>query len=469
MSQHRNKHNRTQPNKHSRKKHRDSFAVMNPHAAGIDVGSAEHWVAVPEDRDEQPVRSFKCFTADLHAMADWLKECGIQTVVMESTGVYWIPLYQILERRGFEVKLVNARHVKNVPGRKTDVSDCQWLQRLHTYGLLSGSFRPEDPLCVLRSFWRHRDTLVRYASSHVQHMQKALTEMNIQLHKVISDITGLTGMRIIRAILAGERDLVKLAHMRDPRIKSSADEIAKALEGDYRQEHLFALQQAVELYDVYQEKIQACDRHIEQYLTQLDSKIDLQSNPLPASTKRNKKPKGNAPHFDLRTHLYRISGVDFTQIDGLDVVSVHTILSEVGLDPTAFPTEKHFCSWLGLSPNNRITGGRIKSSKTRKVINRASNAFRMAAQSLTHSSSALGGYYRRMSARLDGPQAITATAHKLARIFYHLWKNGGIYHDPGALYYEQKYKQRVINNMSRKAKQLGFQINIEPLNGLQVS
>jgi transposase len=469
MNQHRNKHNQKRRKKYPSKKQHTSFALINPNAAGIDVGSAEHWVAVPEDRDNQPVRSFKCFTADLHAMADWLKTCDIQTVVMESTGVYWIPLYQILERRGFDVKLVNARHVKNVPGRKTDVSDCQWLQRLHTYGLLSGSFRPEDSMCVLRSFWRHRDTLVRYASSHVQHMQKALTEMNIQLHKVISDITGLTGMRIIRAILAGERDLVTLAHMRDYRIKSSAEQIAKALEGDYRQEHLFALRQAVELYDVYQQKIQACDRQIEHYLTQLDSKIDLKSTPLPASTKRNKTPKGNAPHFDLRTHLYRISGADFTQIDGLDAVSVHTILSEVGLDPTAFPTEKHFSSWLGLSPNNRITGGKIKSSKTRKVINRAANAFRMAAQSLTHSSSALGGYYRRMSARLDGPQAITATAHKLARIFYHLWKNGGTYQDPGALYYEQKYKQRVINNMIRKAKQLGFQINIEPLNELQVS
>ena len=225
----------------------------------------------------------------------------------------------------------------------------------------------------------------------------------------------------------------------------------------------------MELYDVYQQKIEACDQQIEQYLAQLDSKIDLESNPLPASTKRNKTPKGNAPHFDLRTHLYRVSGVDFTQIDVLDAVSVHTILTEVGLDPTAFATEKHFCSWLALSPNNRITGGRIKSSKTRKVVNRAANAFRMAAQSLTHSSSALGGYYRRMSARLGAPEAITATAHKLARIFYHLWKNGGTYQDPGALYYEQKYKERVINNMIRKAKQLGFQINIEPLNELQVS
>ena len=461
--------NSSKKNQRQRKKQSDSFPVINPHAAGIDVGSTEHWVAVPKDRDEQPVRSFQCFTADLNAMADWLKQCDIDTVAMESTGVYWIPLYQILESQGFEVKLVNARHVKNVPGRKTDVMDCQWLQRLHTYGLLSGSFRPEDSICVLRSLWRHRDTLVRYASSHVQHMQKALTEMNIQLHKVISDITGLTGMRIIRAILTGERDLLKLAQMKDPRIKSTTDTIAKALEGDYRHEHLFTLQQAVELYDIYQQKIEDCDRQIEHHLTQLDSTVDLESNPMPAPAKRNKKPKGNAPHFDLRSHLYRVSGVDFTQINGLDAVSVHTILTEVGLDPTAFPTEKNFCSWLGLSPNNRITGGKIKSSKTKKVVNRAATAFRMAAQSLTRSSSALGAYYRRMSARLGAPEAITATAHKLARIFYHIWKNGGIYHDPGSLYYEQKYKQRVINNMIKKAKQLGFQITIEPLNELQVS
>jgi transposase len=456
-------------NQRQQKQQSNSFPVINPHAAGIDVGSTEHWVAVPKDRDEQPVRSFQCFTADLNAMADWLKQCGIDTVAMESTGVYWIPLYQILESQGFEVKLVNARHVKNVPGRKTDVMDCQWLQRLHTYGLLSGSFRPEDSICVLRSLWRHRNTLVRYASSHVQHMQKSLTEMNIQLHKVISDITGLTGMRIIRAILTGERDLLKLAQMKDPRIKSTTDTIAKALEGHYRHEHLFALQQAVELYDIYQQKIEDCDRQIEQYLTQLDSKVDLESNSMPAPAKQNKKPKGNAPHFDLRTHLYRVSGVDFTQINGLDAVSVHTILTEVGLDPKVFPTEKNFSSWLGLSPNNRITGGKVKSSKTKKVVNRAATAFRMAAQSLTRSSSALGAYYRRMCARLGAPEAITATAHKLARIFYHIWKNGGTYHDPGSLYYEQKYKQRVINNMIKKAKQLGFQINIEPLNELQVS
>jgi transposase len=451
------------------KKQPKSFSIINPDAAGIDIGSAEHWVAVPADRDQHPVRKFKCFTADLYNMADWLDECGIKTIAMESTGVYWIPAFQILESRGFEVKLVNAKHVKNVPGRKIDVLDCQWLQRLHCFGLLSGSFRPENSICVLRSYWRHRDNLIRYAGSHIQHMQKALTEMNIQLHKVISDIAGLTGMRIIRAILEGERDTVKLANMKHGRIRSSANEIAKSLEGDYRSEHLFALKQAVELYDFYQKQISACDQQIEAYLIQFNSKLDLDAHPIPPTKGKGKKPKGNEPHFDLRTHLYRITGVDFTQIDGLNVLSVQNIISEVGLDPGAFPTAKHFTSWLGLCPNNRITGGNIKSSNTRKVVNRAATAFRIAAQALSTSLSALGAYYRRMRSRLGAPKAVTATAHKLARIFYHLWKTGDQYKDIGIDYYEQKYKERILKNMKRKAKKLGYVIALTPVTNENVS
>lgn len=451
------------------KKQPKSFSIINPDAAGIDIGSAEHWVAVPADRDQHPVRKFKCFTADLHNMADWLDECGIKTIAMESTGVYWIPAFQILESRGFEVKLVNAKHVKNVPGRKTDVLDCQWLQRLHCFGLLSGSFRPENSICVLRSYWRHRDNLIRYAGSHIQHMQKALTEMNIQLHKVISDIAGLTGMRIIRAILEGERDTVKLANMKHGRIRSSANEIAKSLEGDYRSEHLFALKQAVELYDFYQKQISACDQQIEDYLIQFDSKLDLDAHPIPPTKRKHRKPQGNEPHFDLRTHLYRITGVDFTQIDGLNALSVQNIISEVGLDPGAFPTAKHFTSWLGLCPNNRITGGNVKSSNTRKVVNRAATAFRIAAQALSTSLSALGAYYRRMRSRLGAPKAVTATAHKLARIFYHLWKTGDQYKDIGIDYYEQKYKERILKNMKRKAKKLGYVIALAPVTNENVS
>lgn len=451
-----------QQRRKNKKTRAPSFPIINPNAAGIDIGSAEHWVAVPEDRDEQPVRKFACFTQDLHAMAAWLKQCKVETVVMESTGVYWIPVFQILETHGFEVKLANARQAKNVPGRKTDVLDCQWLQRLHTYGLLSGSFRPDNAICVLRSYWRHRNTLVSYISSHVQHMQKALTQMNVQLHKVISDITGVTGMRIIRAILNGERDPLKLAQMKNYRIRSTTQTIAKALEGDYRPEHVFSLRQAIELYDFYQRQIRACDREIEAYLSQLNG-IDIASNPIPPSRRRIQKHKGNQPDFDLRTHLYRISGVDFTQIDGLDVLNVQTILSEVGLNPDAFPTVKNFTSWLAICPNNRITGGRIKSRSTRKAVNRAAEAFRMAAYALTNSSSALGAFFRRMRTRHGAPKAITATAHKIARIFYTMWKTRTSYQDLGADYYEQRYKQRVLKNIKKKAKQIGYLITLTPI------
>lgn len=446
--------------KRTKDKTQELFRMINPNAAGIDVGSEEHWVAVPEERDEQPVRRFGCFTSDLYTLCAWLKKCNIETVAMESTGVYWIPLFQILESQGFEVKLVNARHVKNVPGRKTDIVDCQWLQRLHTFGLLSGSFRPEDSICVLRSYCRHRENLIQYAAAHIQHMQKALIQMNLQLHKVISDISGLTGMRIIKSILAGERDPLTLAKMKDPRVKNSTETIAKALEGAYRQEHLFALKQAVEAYEVYQRQIQDCDQEMEAYLAKLDSKVDDEN--LPPSKGKSQKPRGNAPHFDLRSHLYRISGVDFTQIHGLNASSVYSILSEVGLDPNAFPTVKNFTNWLALCPNNRITGGKVKSSKTRKAKNRAADAFRLAAMSVGNSTSALGGYFRRMRARHGAPQAITATAHKLARIFYHLWRTGEPYQDPGQDYYEQKYKQRVLANMKKRAKELGYEISLIP-------
>jgi transposase len=435
--------------------------MINKDAAGIDIGSGEHWVAVPEDRDEEPVRCFGCFTADLQAMARWLKECGVTTVAMESTGVYWIPCYQILEEHGFEVKLVNARHVKNVPGRKSDVSDCQWLQRLHTYGLLSGSFRPDDQICVLRSYWRHRANLVRYASDHIQHMQKALTQMNLHLHKVLSNVTGVTGMNIIRAIISGERNPEKLALMRERGVKNTPEAIAKALEGDYRQEHLFALKQAVELYDFYHRQIEACDREIERYLHTFEAKVDPVQNPLPKQ--KRKKEMRYQSFVDLRTELYRVSGIDFTQIPGLDVVTVQTILSEIGLDPGKFPTEKRFVSWLGLCPNNRITGGQVKSTKTRKTANRAANAFRMAAQSLANSNTGLGGFYRRIRARLGAPKAITATAHKLARIFYRMWTTGQSYTDLGSDYYENRYKERVLRNITRRARELGYDAVLQPI------
>lgn len=446
-----------------------NLSTIHPNAAGIDIGANRHWVSVPPDRVSESVRSFGCFTADLYALSAWLQECQIETVAMESTGVYWIPLFQILESQGFEVNLVNAHHIKTVPGRKSDVLDCQWLQQLHSYGLLSGSFRPEDQICVLRSYMRQRDNLVKSASTHVLRMQKALTEMNVQLHRVISDITGTTGLRILRAIVAGEREPQVLAAMKDKRIKASQDDIAAALTGDYRDEQLFILQQELQLYEIYQQQITACDVEIERHLNDFTDQVDPKTDPPPKPKRRGKKQPGNAPDFDLRTHLYRITGVDLTQIAGLGALSVLVILSEVGLDASVFPSVKHFVSWLGLCPGSRITGGKVKSSKTRKVVNRAANAFRMAAQTLSRSQSALGAFYRRMKARLGGPKAITATAHKIARIFYHVWSKGEAYVDPGVDTYEQKYRARMLNQLQRKAQSLGFDLVPKPENAGCVS
>jgi transposase len=436
-----------------------SLKAVHLNAAGIDVGSADHYVAVPEDRDAQPVRRFECFTTDLHLLADWLEQCSIDTVVMESTGVYWIPLFQILETRGFEVKLVNARHVKNLPGRKSDIQDCQWLQQLHTFGLLSGSFRPDDQTCVLRSYIRQRDSLIRDAASHVQRMQKALTQMNVQLHKVISDITGVSGLRIIRSILGGERDPRVLAAMKDHRIKSSPERIAQSLQGDYRPEHLFALQQCLSLYDTYRQMIADCDQQVDRCLSGFDAQVDPSEKPLGPHKATHRKPQRNEASFDLRTHLYRISGVDFTAITGFDALTVQTILSEVGLDHSKFPSEKHFASWLALCPDNRITGGEVKSSKTRKASNRVATALRRAAQAAGNSHTALGAFHRRMRARLGPPaKAITATAHKLSRIFFRMWKNREAYKDPGVEYYELKFRDRSVHSLTKRAAALGFQL-----------
>ncbi len=439
-----------------------SLQRLNLDAAGIDVGATEHYVAVPSDRDEKPVRRFGAFTADLQAVADWLTQCGIQTVAMESTGVYWIPLFQILEARGFQVFLVNARQVKNVPGRKTDIADCQWLQQLHTYGLLSASFRPEDLICRLRSYLRHRENLIRQAAIHTQHMQKAMNQMNLQLHHVISDLTGVTGLSILDAILAGERNPATLAALKDRRIQSSHETIAKALEGDYREEHLFVLKQALSSYRFCQEHIADCDREVERLLTTFDAKVDVKDHPLPPSKRGNKKPQRNEPKFDLRTHLYRISGVDLTQVNGLAVSTAQTIVSEIGLNIHRWPTEKQFASWLGLCPDNRISGGKILKSKTRHVVNRAACAFRLGAQSLKYSQSALGAYYRRMRARLGAPKAITATAHKLARIVYHLLKHGQAFVDQGETYYEERYRKNVLNTLRKRAEALGYQLIENP-------
>jgi transposase len=434
----------------------NALEQINPNAAGIDIGAAEVWVAVPPDRDEQSVRSFPTFTVDLYRLADWLKACRITTVAMEATGVYWIPLYEILEERGFEVYLVNARHLKNVSGRKTDVLDCQWIQQLHTYGLLSASFRPPEHIVAIRSLVRHREMLVQSRATHIQHMQKALTVMNLRLTNVLSDISGVTGMKILRAILAGERDPKVLAQLRDERCAKSEAEIAKSLEGHYKSEQVFILQQAVELYDFYDRQLQSCDAELEALYGQFSPPEDPGT---PEPTPRTQKRRKNQAHFDLAPALYRMSnGVDLTQIDGVDELTLQKVLSEIGTDMSQWPTEKHFASWLRLCPNNKITGGKVIQRGVQPTTNRASTALRVAATSLHHSDSALGAYFRRIRARSGAPVAVTATAHKLARIIYAMLKDRKPYHDLGAHSYEQQYRDRVLQNLNRQATRLGFRL-----------
>ena len=424
---------------------------INLYAAGIDIGSESHYVAVPEGLDDEPVRCFGCFTGDLERLADWLVRIGIQSVAMESTGIYWIPCFELLEERGLEVLLVNASHVKNVTGRKTDVLDCQWLQQLHTYGLLAGAFRPAEQVSALRGYLRHRGNLVRYAGSHIQHMQKALRQMNLLLDNVVSDITGKTGMTIIRAILKGERDPAKLAAYRDGRCQRSEHEIAQSLHGHYREEHLFAFRQCVELYDTSTRQILACDEAIERQLQGFAALGD------PAQLPKSKKQKvAHAPAFDVRAELYRMSGVDLTAIDGVSELTALKVLSETGTDMSRWKTEKQFASWLGLSPGNRVSGGKLLSSKTKPAANRAAAALRMAAFTLANSKSALGAYYRRMRSKHGAPKAITATAHKLARLIYSMLKHGTAYVDQGQDYYEQQYQDRIMKNLKKRAAQMGF-------------
>lgn len=432
--------------------------VVHPDAAGIDIGATEIFVAVPVDRDQSPVRSFQTFTQDLCALADWLQQCGIQTVAMESTGVYWIPLFQILEGRGLTVCLVNAHYAKNVPGRRTDVCDCQWLQYLHAVGLLRASFRPKQDICAVRSLLRHREGLVQMACGHVQHMQKALDQMNLQIHHVISDITGLTGLAIIDAVLEGERNPHVLAKLRDWRIRASEETIAKSLVGDYRSEHLFTLRQSLKAYRQYQQLVAECDREIQGRVETLSSKTAAEQRTLPPAKASIKKRKGNEPDFDLRGQHYRILGVDLTAVPGMSSLLIHTILAEVGPDLSKFRTAAAFASWLGLCPDNDISGGKILWAGTRKVNNRAAKAFRLAAHTLHHSDCALGQYYRRMRAKLGPPQAVTATAHKLARIVYHLLTTGQAYDESVFAKDEERYTKHVEKRLKAQARALGFQL-----------
>jgi hypothetical protein len=431
---------------------------MHPEAAGIDVGNDSHYVAVRGDRDAEPVRRFECFTADLYRMANWLRNCSVKTVVMQSTGVYWIPLYDILEEFGFQVFLVNARHTKNLPGRKSDVQESQWLLKLHTYGLLNNSFQPASEIRVLRIYWRQRAEHGVGMATCIQRMQKALTQMNIQLANVISDLAGRTGQAIVRAILAGQRDPTKLAELTDCRIRATRDEVAKSLEGNWRPELLFVLQQQVEMYDIYQRRIAECDQRLQQHLS------TFANNALPVTKeshpKNNKSRQRNTPQFSLSDELVRITGVDLTQIDGINVMTAQTLISEIGLDMSRWKTEAHFASWLGLCPDNRISGDKVLSRGTRHVVNRAATALRIAATTLLRSHTYLGAQFRRLRTKLGAPKAITAMAHRLARLVYRMLKYGHQYVDKGAEYYEQKNRQQQIEFIRKRAAQLGLLVTI---------
>lgn len=450
----------------TRKKPESSFRLINPNAAGIDIGSQFHVVAVSPEIAPEPVRTFRSFTGDLHRLADWLESVGITTVAMESTGVYWIPVYEILEARGIEILLANARDAKQVPGRKSDVKDAQWLQQLHQYGLLRGSFHPTMSIAELRAYMRQRERLLEYAAAHIQHMQKALMQMNLQLHHVVSDITGATGMRIIRAIIAGQRDPQKLALFRDMRCKASPETIAKALEGNYRQEHLFALEQAVHLYDTYQASVAACDQEIEKVMQSLQGEV-VPDVPLPKPRHRTRQP--NALHFDVREALYALIGVDLTQIHGMGPYLALKLISECGTDLAKWPTSKHFTSWLCLSPGNKISGGKVLSSKTRRSSSRSAALLRLAAVNVGKTQTALGAFYRRLAVRIGKAKAVTATARKLAVLFYNVMRYGKEYRDPGVDYYEERYRQRVLKSLQARAKRMGLAVVPESMLLLEVS
>jgi transposase len=438
--------------------------ILEKNAAGVDVGAREMFVAVPPDRDEHPVQIFDSFTEDLQRLADWLVSCGVTTVAMESTGVYWIPLYDILEARGLKPCLVNARHMKNVPGRRTDWHECQWLQYLHSVGLLRGGFRPEADVCAVRVLIRHRAELVQSASQHVQHMHKALTQMNLQIHHVISDITGLTGLAIVDAILDGQRDATALAKLRDPRVKADEETIRKSLVGNWKPEHLFTLRQSRELFRTYQEQVVKCDGEIEQRLGDFEPWADPRQKPLPADRKRNrsgqkrrKKTGHEGTGFDLRTEAYKLFGVDVTQIPGVETIAL-PLFSEVGRDLSKWPTTAHFASWLGLCPDNDVSGGRVLWKGVRKIKNRAGQLFRLAAHSLHRSLTPMGSYLRRMKAKLGPAAATTATAHKIAIIFYTLVRRQVEYDETIWATRNAERQKRLEQHLKRQAERFGYKL-----------
>lgn len=439
-------------NKENKKavKAKTKMKMINENAAGIDVASKEHWVSVPEGRDENPTRCFGAFTEDLHRLARWLKRCKITTVAMESTGVYWQNLFFLLQDYGFEVYLVNAHHVKNVSGRKTDVKDAEWIQQLHTFGLLSNSFQPDNYTRSLRTYGRHRKSLLKQTGRYVQQMQKALEQMNIKLPAVIRDLTGKTGMSIIEAIVEGERSPTVLAAFRDKRIRASEDTVRKSLEGHWREEFLFLLQQAYQSYCHLQEQVGACDKRIESLLAE---KKPLQNGGAKRSATKKKHNK-NAPSFDLHGYLKAHFGVDITAIDGMSVLTGLTILSETGCDYSKWPTKKQYLSWLNLVPNNKISGGKVLSSKVMKKKNTAGQAYRNAASSLWNNKGPLGDYYRGQRARNGGKAAVIATANKLASIVYTMIRKQVEYDEDVIIKMNWKHRQNKLLKMKRNVQKL---------------
>jgi transposase len=436
--------------------------ITNRHACGIDIGSRTHWVCVGFTADAKSplVREFPAHTDGLRDIVAYLREHGVTTVAMESTGIYWVPLYEMLDQEGFEVMLVDPSYTKQVRGRpKTDKHDAQWIYRLHSVGLLAAAFRPDEKTAVLRNYLRQRSNLVRYAGQHIQHMQKALEQMNLKLTMAVSDITGVTGQKIIRAILKGTRDPMKLAALRDRRCKASEAQIAQALTGSYRDEHLFALRQAYEAWQFTQKQIDKLDMQIEEQLKRMK-----QDRALPALTAKARRTgrKPNDPRFDVRTALYYVVGIDLTELEGLDETSALVLISEIGTDMSKFATVKRFCSWLGLCPLFRKTGGKVKSSRTRPGTNRAATMLRLAASSLHNSKGALGAFLRRMKGRLGAPQAVTATAHKLARIVYYALKHGIQYVRKSQEEYEKQMHDKQLANLKRRARQLGLEVVEKP-------
>ena len=445
------------------------LTIVHPNAAGIDVGNESHFVAVPPDRDPNPVQEFGCWTADLNRMAEWIRACGVDTVAMQATGVYWIPLYDVLVRHGLRVILVNAQHTKNVPGRKSDVQESQWLMKLHTYGLLRDSFQLDKKMEKVRTIWRLRDRHVHEAGRAVQHMQKALTKMNIQLANVLSDISGVSGQAIIRAILGGERDPYKLADLKHERVQASRDEVARSLEGNWREDVLFELQQAVDSYQFAHRQMQECDRRLETYLAALPTRtMECDSQPAvpeqgagkaKKTRKKAPRPKGNAPALDLKTILKRIAGVDLTSIDGIDVMTAQTILSEVGTDMSAFKTENHFASWLGLTPSKDISGGKVIGPGRRKVQNRVATALRVGATTLLRSDTYLGSKYRHLRNRLPSKRsAVKAMAHYLALLVYRMLTKGEAWVDRGAAQFEKDRHELELARLTSKAATQGFRL-----------